>query len=730
LDKFVRLARHVATISPSVDEFDSPVLMAPVDPGSPGHNLPAPLTSLVNRRRDIAALSALIVSDAARLVTLIGPPGIGKTRLSIECGSEAIDHFPDGVWFVDLSTIHEAAFVLPAIRRALENFELPPAPTIQQLIGRLKDKQLLLVLDNFEQVVDGAVADLAELLKNCPTVKVIATSRMALHIYGEHEYVVPPLSIPPHHAAENPATLTLYEAVQLFVVRVNQHQPGFTITAENAAFVVEVCSRMDGIPLALELAAATLRRMTLEELVAVFRDQGSENWLARISDPARDRPPRQRTLEAVVSWSYTLLSFEQQEFLCKLSVFSNWFDSEAAAAIWNVEEGQGVDGARSLLDALTDHSLLVQGHFAGQTYWRMLDIIHEFAAFRLGREDRAPIEPLHARFYLRRIQNIAQHTAKKELDVVFQVNADNLHGALQWAITANDQSLALLLTHDLHDLWGRVGYFREGLELIRKVLALPDETDDPVLRNEVLRGASTMCWQQHDLQGALTLATEAAEVARTEGLADVYPASLNLLGRIHIEEARYDDAALVLNECVTLSRRKNAIVNLGWPLAQLGEVALAQGALAEAQSYLEEALGHLKDNDDIILAMTLTDLAEVGLAQGDWNRACHWLRQALIPSSGHIRRLLCFLSGLAGFHALNPDGAMRSLRRAVQFYGAVERIAEHSGVVLSPFYKKVNQQRVARIQQQIPEDGWQVDWESGHQWKKDVAIAEAEADLG
>ena len=235
-DAFLQLSRGVYTDVP-ISRADTVQSLSPAI----RDNLSIPLTSLVDRTRDLPAVTALLLDKSVRWVTLIGPPGIGKTRLSIESGRQALPNFPDGVWFVDLAQVEDPAFVIPAIARVLVAFDLPPSPDLAQLTLRLKDKNLLLILDNFEQVADAAV-DVAQLLKNCPLIKALATSRIALRIYGEHEYIVPSLSVPPPEAANQPARLLQYEAVQLLIARIRQHHPDFTVQMVNAFFVFDICT--------------------------------------------------------------------------------------------------------------------------------------------------------------------------------------------------------------------------------------------------------------------------------------------------------------------------------------------------------------------------------------------------------------------------------------------------------------------------------------------------------
>jgi predicted ATPase len=477
----------------------------------------------------------LLKDPTVRLVTLVGPPGIGKTRLSVECGYALLGDFPDGIWFVDLVEVFNPDFFIPTLAREIPDLSLPPSPEPKQLYSALRPRQALLILDNFEQIVEGAALDVAGLLQACPRLKLLVTSRVPLNLHSEHEYPLPPLSLPPPQTA--PQVLMEFEAVQLFTRRIHQHQPAFEITAENAGAVITICTLLDGIPLALELAAASLRQMTLDEMLQLLR---SQDWVGQISTPARDLPTRQRTLENVIAWSYSLLDDHQKQGFSRLGVFSNWFDLEAAADICELD----TIATSHLLNALSNHSLLVRGVFAGKNHWRMLELIHAYARTRLTPQQRIHVEQRKAQHFLQRLETLPQSPAERE--AFFRVNYSNLGSSLIWAIEAQQTGLAYQLSRFLNeDYWSVHGYFREGLEMLRKLLELPGDIP-PALRAQRLQLASDFAWQQHDFETAILYCREAAELGRTHALRQQYPLYLNRLGRIYIEQERYAEAKQAL----------------------------------------------------------------------------------------------------------------------------------------------------------------------------------------
>ena len=722
-ETFIRLARRIL---PETKSFKRVTAAA----GAPdflraavsSNNLPAFLTSLIDRAKDIAVVLELITGGEARWVTLIGPPGIGKTRLSIHCGEQASPHFRDGVWFVDLSAIQNVELVFPAIGRCLHQFDLPQSPSLEQLMLGLREKELLLILDNFEQV-EAAASHVVSLLKACPKVKALISSRVPLNVYGEYKYYVPSLSVPPKSAAKSPESLMRFEAVQLFVARAGQFQTGFKITPENAEAIINICTRMDGIPLALELAAASLRHMSLSELVGLLHVENETNWLKHIEHPARDLPPRQQTLENVIAWSYALLSPERQLLFRKLGIFTDLFDSEAAANVCD-ENAMDAGRTRSELESLADHSLLQQSVVDGHSYWHMLEIIDEFALMQTTPIERSNLGARHAKYYQSLLKNMLSSSEKMNFESFFQVHGGNLHQALRWAVSAENINLAFSLAIDLGEIWERVGYLREGMDLIQKVSSMSGTADNK-LRIEFLERAATLAWQLHHFDFALSLTDTALEIAKSNQLNSAHPMLLNLQGRIFIEQGKYHEAYPALSECYELSLSDPAAFNAGVPLAQLGEIELAFGNYDQARSTLSRALGYLKGKDDIFLAMSMTDLAEVALAERNYREAQRQLQYAKNVAGRNVRRLLCYLSTLSGYLTLDPQSDQKLLQRAVEIYSAIHALEEHSGIELVPFYMELNMSRLELTRLKLEKGRWEIAWEAGRQWAQEKILSQA-----
>ncbi|MEZ4731548.1 MAG: tetratricopeptide repeat protein [Caldilineaceae bacterium] len=666
-----------------------------------------------------------------RLLTLLGAPGIGKTRLALHSAEVMTGHFRDGVWFVDLAPLTDAAQVLPAIAYALAVTEAGATPLIERLCATLVEQQLLLLLDNCEQV-SAAATEIATLLRRCKGVKVLATSRTPLHLSAEHEYQVPPLSLP---AAELPTDLAPenlmnYEAVQLFVARVQQHQQAFMITLSNAAPVVALCRRLEGIPLALELAAAALRRMSIDQLVDLL--QTETIWLHQLYSPARDLPSRQRTLYQAIAWSYSLLDVEMKRVFRQLAVFVGGFGAQAAQAVCGAD--------LNVLTLVTDHNLLAYR----ADRWHMLEMIREFALDELSRtefsQERSQVQQRHTAYFVeqaaqpRNAQTIAPSTpivpdALQPMPIA--PDYDNFCAALTHTIAAGDGHAALTLCNKLGSFWETEGYLHAGARLTQTVLAMPTARS-PHLRLAALERVSILAWQAHQFDIALAFAEQAKALAQENRQPETLARTLNLIGRIFLEQGDYDHAEVVLQECLLRSAAIPERFNPGCPLAVLGEVALARGERQRAESHLRQALTTLALAErtlysSLFVAMAHTDLAELALLTEQMAAARHELRLAFPYARLTVRRLRCLVVALIGL-LLPPLSApaIPHVQTAAIFFGAVAGLGERTGDTLSPFHQRLIAERTTYAQLLLLPHEWQAAWQQGHAWTSAQAIAAVE----
>lgn len=727
-EDFLKLARGLSSVTLPLSLYPISLPHRPIaQKASPPENLPAPLTSLVNRLNDLSTISALLVDSSVRWVSLVGPPGIGKTRLSIQAGRQVLEQFSDGIWFVDLAPLDDLTHVLPAVARALAPLGLPSASGFDQLASLLKERALLIILDNFEHLA-GAAVEIATLLKRCAHLKVLVTSRIPLQVYGEHIYRVPPLSVPPRAGVSQPHALMGFEAVQLFVERARQHQPAFAITPQTAAAMVEIVNILDGIPLALELAAASLQRMTLAELRGLLHHLQGENWLRQVAAPARDLPVRQHTLENVVAWSFSLLTAPQQELFSRLAVFPGWFDTDAVAAVCYEAPRPDHSQVRQLLESLVNHSLLMKDSSGDLPRWRMLEIIHEYSSLQLDPPQRQRLEQRRAGYFLDCLHSLEREPDPSIRETFFQLHLANLQASLKWAIAGGHTGIGFELAGYLDDFWSSHGYFKEVLGLMKQLFALPGSIP-PAERALRLESASDMAWQQHDFETSLAFIKEAIELRRSHGLPDLFAHDLNRLGRIYLERGEYTLARQALEECLAIARREPGSLNPAVPLAQLGELALFEGRLEQAKSALIEALSGLDDAEGIFQAVATVDLVEIALAQQDFPQARDRLWEAYGFARLHIRRTLVFLFAAAGYLILAPQKDKSAALTAASLFGAIDALGERSGVVFSPFYRRLGQARSQLARQRLLSSEWQAAYETGRQWGVETALSQIEIAL-
>ena len=474
------------------------------------NNLPTRLTTFLGRDAEIEAIGLLLADH--RLLTLTGPGGTGKTRLSLEVAGRWMRHYPDGVWFVELATITDPDLVPSTIAQALSLAERGGLTLIERVIDHLGAKRVLLVLDNFEQVL-GAGTSVNELLAACPNLAILTSSRSALQVSGEQEYPVPPLGLPDPANLPPLSQLSQYEAVALFIERARAVRPGFEVTNENAPAVAEICVRLDGLPLAIELAAARIRVLTPQAMLGRLGDR-----LGLLSAGARDLPARQQTLRGAIAWSHDMLEEDDRELFARLSVFVGGAGLDEIESVCSGEGGDTLDG----LSSLTEKSLVRQAEgVEGEARFTMLETIREFAieqAKERGQWDA--LRERHARTFAAlahvasgQVMGKGSRTPLDRLDL----EHDNLRAALAWSMEHDTES-ALRLCHDLWRFWQRRGHLAEGLERAEAALALPDAAAHPEARADALSAAAGLAYWRADTERAR--AHYAAEIEARAALGD------------------------------------------------------------------------------------------------------------------------------------------------------------------------------------------------------------------
>jgi predicted ATPase/DNA-binding XRE family transcriptional regulator len=573
LDAVGRAALIAAARAP-LDDAESPV--------APSPGLPEPPTRLVGREREMAELARLLGGHGVRLLTLTGPGGSGKTRLAIAAATEAGDYFPDGVVFVDLAPLTHASLVLPSIAQGV-GLRNAGAELVEAMRAFLAGKRMLLVLDNFEHVLEAARV-LADLLRALPGLTVLTTSREPLRLRGEREFAVQPLNLPGVGNDMEPARLLESGAVALFVERVRDVRANFALTPENAVVVADICRRLDGLPLALELAAARARGLPL----SLLRER-LEAALPLLTGGARDAPARQRSLRETIAWSFDLLSAEEQALFRRLGVFAGGWTLDAAEA---VARGEGFD-VLSGIGSLVEKNLIRLDESGSAPRYRMLETIREFALDRLDQHDEtAEVRRAHAAFFAELVIAAESGLSSGRLADVARVGADldNLRTALGWLLDAGDGETALRVATSLSEYWTFAGgQFGEGYAWLERALALGDDAS-PSARAGGYYGIAMLALHQADLVRGRAAATTGLALARSAGDSVRIAGNAFMLSSVEGSEDHRDEALTLAREAKEAALAAGDANWTGWSLLLLGAEHHAAGDLQQAVADLEEAI--------------------------------------------------------------------------------------------------------------------------------------------
>jgi predicted ATPase/class 3 adenylate cyclase len=717
------------------------------------HNLPIQLTALLGREREVAAVCTLLRRDDLRLLTLTGPGGVGKTRLGLQVAAELASEYADGAWFVDLSRLTNTALVPQSIAQAIglrENGDQTIEEALQEYV---RPRQILFVLDNFEHLAVAA-PQVAALLATSPAVKALVTSRVALHVRGEHEYLVPPLALPASQRLPAPERLTDYAAMALFVQRAQEIRPDFELSPETAPAVAEICRRLDGLPLAIELAAARIKVLPPPALL-----QRLERRLPLLSGGARDLPERQQTMRNTLAWSYDLLQPAEQRLFRRFAVFVGGWTLEAAEAVCVVSEGAEplrpylVPDPLDALGTLAEQSLIQEE--GGEPRFGMLQVIREYALERLeagsddGREanEAVALRQAHAGYYL----GLAEH-AEPELQGPAQSawldrlerDHDNFRAALAWTLEEGGAGDLARLALALWPFWHARLYLREGQRWLEQVLALADCTPvAPALRARVLNALGVIAHTLGRFEQADGWHGEAIRMWRELGDRDGLAVALLDRGWQRFYQLRLEEARACADESLALARQvgnRRAIAaalylravpvtlslfvdsgSLPPPLMQHPEMVISD---AEECLHIWRELG-----DTTSVASALSVLACCELSAGHYERAKSLLAEALASDVqtgdvGRLRAPTVLGLFLVAIHAQDqPRGGVQ----AAQLLGAMYAWGESQEGRISPLSRGRGEQFGALATDVVGEEVFAREFAAGKRLPQDVTIALAMA---
>lgn len=652
-------------------------------------NLPTPLSTFIGREREIEEIQQLLSSN--RLVTLTGPGGCGKTRLALRIAEELVGEFEQRVCFVEFASIFDPVFVPQTVAGTLNIREQSGHSLIEILVDTLSAFTALLILDNCEHLILACAQFTETLLQQCPGLKILATSREALGITGEVAWTVPPLSLPSRRPWTNPNSvadaLGLYEeseSVQLFTVRATANSSDFQLTSENGAWVAGICRRLDGMPLAIELAAARVRSLSVQQIAQRLDDR-----FHLLTGGSRTAPLRQQTLASTLEWSYALLSTEEQKVLQRLAIFAGGATLAAAEAVCIGEE---VDSAQvfDVLSRLVDKSLVTADKpERGETRYRLLETIRQYALEKLAEAgELTESKDRHLSYFVDWAEMAEPHILGPEhlswLES-YESEHDNIRAALEWCKADDRNDFAgLRLAAACGRFWRVRGYLSEGRMHLSEALSQAGAQERTITRAHALTLLANLEYLQSDYPAMRPVAEEAISIWRALGQEGKAGAAntLDLLGELATEEGDYENAPIFFEEAMNLYQELNDVRGISQIHMQFGWAAMRKGDYEHAQSHLEEfrRLAQLT-GDSINLAYAFSGLGEVAVRLGQYERAISFLEEALVLDRERGDKWgTATLLGSLGWVALRQGNLKRMNELLGESLGVRREISDKGGI--------------------------------------------------
>lgn len=641
---------------------DSPILTPAA--GAPPNNLPLRATAFVGRERELAEIRRLL--SLTRLLTLTGAAGVGKTRLAQQAATGAVDEYPGGAWFVDLGPIGDPGLVPRAVAGVLSIRERHGRPLLETLADAVRDRRMLLVLDNCEHLIDACAGLADSILRRGAGPTVLVTSRQRLRVEGETSWQVQPLTIPPAGLGSQPDQLLAWESVTLFCDRGLKVAPSYRLMEENGSAVAEICRRLDGMPLAIELAAARLDTMSPEQILDRIEDR-----FRLLTGGSRTALPRQQTLRAALDWSYGLLSDDERKFFGRLSVFAGGFTLEAAEAVVSTE-GWDSMAVLELLNSLVDKSMVIWvGDANGQGRYDMLDTLRQYGRERLTESaEREAAQQAHLRYFLAFAEEASSKLVERSVSAIEQVEREvaNLRLAMAWA-SSSDVDQCLRMAVALEQYWLMRGRYAEGREVLAQGLSAP--AGDPALRSRALAEMARLCAHVGDAEGMGAYAQQAVAVGRRASPCVGLSRGLSMAGIHSMWLGELTRARALFEESIRAAVGAGES-RFGW-MGRMGLVLLAfdSGDIVHGRRLGDELLAAWTEAyDPFGHCLTRSQLADAECGVGD-----------LEAAAGHLTAALA-LAARFGFHGAGSE-ALRICSRVEAARGREERRWRLVGAAMS-----------------------------------------------
>jgi predicted ATPase/DNA-binding SARP family transcriptional activator len=691
------------------------------------NNLPVPLTSFVGREKEVKEIARLLSSS--RLITLTGPGGVGKTRLAIQTAHDSIKTFKDGVFWVGFVGLSDENLIPQEIAQSLNMREISTEPMIETLKTYLKSKDILIVLDNCEHLIRSCAQHTEQLLGACPKLKILATSRERLDLFNETTWNVPSLPLPEMQQALSLKQLKEFASIQLFVERARNVKSDFVLTEQNASSIAQICNRLDGIPLAIELASARIKLLSVDEIASRLSDRFS-----LLTSGTRTAQPRQQTLRAVIDWSHDLLTEPERILFRRLAVFAGGFTLDAVEVVCSA--GMKRSDILDLLGRLVDKSLVVveTDSVLNETRYRLLETIRQYARIKLEEIGEVPdITEQHLNFFASFASQAEKKLYGKEGSVWFlrlEKEIDNLRAAMYWPVSMaqtnqhKSQSIhnkQLLIVGSLDMFW-ETRYRIEILQALEKMLASTKPNEPTIEKAKALSVGGFLLLSLHKFSEARVYLDESIDIA--EKLADLFTLaqSLGFLGWTFDFLGEYDHAKTSLERSVTIARSlgEESEYIAARSLSLLGDIPFWQGKLFEARQIYEEAISFLREiHDRNMLTYPLRRLGYICLREGDVDQAIAWFGESLEINHeiGHFPGMCACLAGLAAANL-----AKKNFDKSAMLCGYVENLLERIG---APFFfiDTVEYDRtVSQLKRVIAEKAFAVAWSKGRTMTMEQAI--------